>query len=980
MTNVKMSLRVSVAVVLALAFCCLVIGQAVTAGEKQIATNTAPQLKTYMPTPPPVKDIVQPEGLKVRHTTDARQPDKPAFEGRVPHVDNWDTKEGGEDCTNAVVISTLPFDDTGDTGDNNDDYSYGGGPDVVYAYTPSVNEDIDISLCESSFDTYMSVFEGDCSGTEYAYNDDACGTRSALYDLSVTAGNTYYIVVDGYGSSSYGAYEINVMIHEDCDVECPTGATAEGEGDCYDDYDDVTNGGCNSSPEVFGSISNGETICGTSGAFLYGSSNYRDTDWFLYEPTQPETLKVWSVAEFPLLLGVVDGLCGSAAFVSSTTADECDTASIEVLVQPGSYAIFVAPSVFEGYDCGLEYVLHMDAVLGEEIIGPDNDDCANATPIGEITGLVFSNVGGTLDDPAGYMSGPDVWFCYTATCDGQATASLCTSDEDYDTKMIVWEGCTCYPTTYLDYDDDACASYGPSEVSWTATAGGQYLIQVGTWGDEYPDMVLDVSCSVISLPPNDDCVNAIAIGDVVDLAFHNIGATTDGPDEPDNCLFYSYSQIGSDIWYCYTATCDGVATASLCGSGYDTKIGIYAGCSCPVTPAEFVACNEDACDLQSEVSWEVLIGEQYLIRIGGYGDAQGTGILNTSCFAPPYNDNCEDAVVFALSEDTTVVSGNIQGSTNDCEYYYDDPQVWETFTLDTCYNVYIDYCLTPEGGPGWSFYPYLHDACPCELGNMIEYSGYDFYGCPGGVTNAMFWVNNVKPGQYWFPVASQYAGPYTLQIYGFVVECTHCEAGANYEDEYIAEVEVGTIDNVTGWDGYGNYYDTHVTDMYQYIGYDFLVTGEGTYSSDYVSIWIDWDNDLEFDGPNEFFDANGSPGYGPYDGTITPPTEATETKHRMRVRMTYGSSYHDACGYSSWGDVEDYGINVLYWTCGDCDGDGDVDDLDIVCLKDFYFTLGAAPAPLVAGDANGDGYVNIADIVYVADYLYRSGPAPICIF
>jgi hypothetical protein len=97
---------------------------------------------------------------------------------------------------------------------------------VVYSYTPVQDEQITIDLCPSLYDTKTYVFANDCATPVIACNDDACGTsgwRSLITCLAVTAGNTYYIVVDGYGTSC-GAYDLSITVCE------PSGAC------CLPDY------------------------------------------------------------------------------------------------------------------------------------------------------------------------------------------------------------------------------------------------------------------------------------------------------------------------------------------------------------------------------------------------------------------------------------------------------------------------------------------------------------------------------------------------------------------------------------------------------------------------------------------------------------------------------------------------------------------------------------------------------------------------
>jgi hypothetical protein len=125
---------------------------------------------------------------------------------------------------------------------------------------------------------------------------------------------------------------------------------------------------------------------------------------------------------------------------------------------------------------------------------------------------------------------------------------------------------------------------------------------------------------------NDDCIDAWPVAEGV-LPFSNLLANTDGPDEPGICDFFGYTQVDSDVWFRYTASASGEATVSLCGSLYDTKMAVYEGPSCPTVPGTAIACNDDACDLQSEVTFPATAGTEYLIRIGGYIGERGSGTM-----------------------------------------------------------------------------------------------------------------------------------------------------------------------------------------------------------------------------------------------------------------------------------------------------------------------------------------------------------------
>ncbi|MCK4342298.1 MAG: HYR domain-containing protein [Phycisphaerae bacterium] len=135
---------------------------------------------------------------------------------------NWTAPVGcpADTCGTALPVTTLPFNDTGNTCSCNNDYQTDGtcpytdtglGPDLVYVYTPAANDTVDISLCNSSYDTSLLVYENACVDPLYACADDECGTQSEILNLSLTGGNTYYFVVDGYGSSC-GDYEIDIAL------------------------------------------------------------------------------------------------------------------------------------------------------------------------------------------------------------------------------------------------------------------------------------------------------------------------------------------------------------------------------------------------------------------------------------------------------------------------------------------------------------------------------------------------------------------------------------------------------------------------------------------------------------------------------------------------------------------------------------------------------------------------------------------------
>lgn len=150
--------------------------------------------------------------------------DKPPSTVVPPLPDPNVIMQGGDTCASATVISSLPYTDSGTTAGYTNDYDevcpYTGStsPDVVYSYTPAASTSVNVTLCTgtTNYDTKLYVYEGTCATPSLACNDDSCPAPlypssfvSALENVPLTGGQTYYFVVDGYGGGS-GDYTIDV--------------------------------------------------------------------------------------------------------------------------------------------------------------------------------------------------------------------------------------------------------------------------------------------------------------------------------------------------------------------------------------------------------------------------------------------------------------------------------------------------------------------------------------------------------------------------------------------------------------------------------------------------------------------------------------------------------------------------------------------------------------------------------------------------
>ncbi len=158
-----------------------------------------------------------------------------------------------------------------------------------------------------------------------------------------------------------------------CDVACAAGSTSENEPPCAPDYDDTTNGGCNSTVPVWSALSPGQTVCGESGTFTVGGNDSRDTDWYQFTLAQGSIVSWCVEAEFPVLFGFVDdgggGDCANAAFLTSTTGAPCQLECITTTLAAGTWTAFVAPEIFTSIPCGSTYNATLE-LLGACCDGP----------------------------------------------------------------------------------------------------------------------------------------------------------------------------------------------------------------------------------------------------------------------------------------------------------------------------------------------------------------------------------------------------------------------------------------------------------------------------------------------------------------------------------------------------------------------------------------------------------------------------------
>lgn len=139
-----------------------------------------------------------------------------------------------------------------------------------------------------------------------------------------------------------------------------------------------------------------------------------------------------------------------------------------------------------------------------------------------------------------------------------------------------------------------------------------------------------------------------------------------------------------------------------------------------------------------------------------------------------------------------------------------------------------------------------------------------------------------------------------------------CDASGGGNDEFISRVQFGTIDNSSAQTFYGDYTNLS-TDVEAGATYPITITNGQIFSSDDLGIWIDFNQDEDFDDPGEEVVCSVNDGA---DGTysITIPDDALGGMTTMRIRIKFnGSDCGSPCGTTTWGEVEDYSVNINSW-------------------------------------------------------------------
>jgi subtilisin-like proprotein convertase family protein len=164
------------------------------------------------------------------------------------------------------------------------------------------------------------------------------------------------------------------------------------------------------------------------------------------------------------------------------------------------------------------------------------------------------------------------------------------------------------------------------------------------------------SCPAACVNNGNDCGEACSILDGV-TPYTTFGADSDGPQHPGTPCEYQGDGglVHNDIWRTYVAPCTGTLVVELCNDiantpGYtdcDSRVAIYDGNegNCGDLWPFLLVCNDDGpgCFGYSSLAQApVVAGQEYLIRLGGFGDwVHCNGEVAVTCVPEPLGACCD---------------------------------------------------------------------------------------------------------------------------------------------------------------------------------------------------------------------------------------------------------------------------------------------------------------------------------------------------
>lgn len=525
----------------------------------------------------------------------------------------------------------------------------GGGASVWWVWTAPSAGSVTITTAGSSFDTILAVYTGTSLSalTRVAHDDDGGPGVTSQVTFNAVAGQTYRIMVDGYGG------DIGSIALQLTQVAAGDGGSGRPANDNFANRATI--------PAAGGSLAGTHaSATAEAGEPAHGGVVAARSVWYAWtaDSAADVTLATTSATGITTSLAVYTGTALSdlrAVTARTQTAASGNSVSFRATARTMYFIVVDAQSGGTG-----AFTLALSAVVTST--APANDSFARPSPIGSTGGSFdVSSIGASKEagepEHANNRGGASLWWTWTAPSAG--TVTLATAGSNFDTILAVYSGEALSSLTTVATNDDIATGV-TSALTFTAVSGRTYRVAVDGYGGASGNVRLTLTfVATNAAPPTAPANDLFANRATMSAAGGSVTANNSGATRESGEPNHAGVSGGRSLWWTWRPTTSGTYILSTTGSAIDTLLAVYSGTS--FNALTTIAANDDESPSvkTSRVTIPVTAGSTYAIAVDGKSGAAGAIRLQVTAgggSSAPAND------AFAARIPFPAAGGSLEGT------------------------------------------------------------------------------------------------------------------------------------------------------------------------------------------------------------------------------------------------------------------------------------------------------------------------------
>lgn len=533
--------------------------------------------------------------------------------------------------------------------------SYYTSEDAVYSFTPSANTTLGVNVTGTGSWMGLMLYQG-CplsGGTCVGNAQSSLGSQSLC--VNVTAGQPYYLVIDGWAACN--PYDIDIYT---CAGAPPSGTAVA-----------TPTSACASGGTVALTISGTTVTCGYS--FQWQSA--------------PASSGPWSNIAGATNSTYTPSITGSICFRRLTTCGASTGTSVATCVSVGS----------------------CNSALGAVVSVASLPYSTSGTTCGAGDDITSSNVNLSGCGSSSYFTGEDQVFMFTPTSSGNITISL-TSSGSY-TGLMLFNGCPLSCAGGVGCVGNSQSSSGNQSLVVCVNAGTTYYLVLDSWAtptcNPYSSLTISAPGAATTATSNDPCVNPTPITPGGSFTGNTFGYTA---DQPGNLSSVFCGSIENNQWYIFTATTTSstfsisAISGTACSAGVQAQVfsvstttGVCQTCN-SFTSMSNPCYNPATLTPGSVTATGLTVGQQYYLMVDGNAGAQCNFTINGWSLNPlpvalinflgTNYDSHTNRLIWKVAEEKDMKKYIVQRSDNAVEFMDEGDVISVNSTKDISYTFY----------------------------------------------------------------------------------------------------------------------------------------------------------------------------------------------------------------------------------------------------------------------------------------------------